>query len=479
MEQKKIVNAGTIASDYLMESDKALITPRSDEGPLTHNGRHYVSNVDELQCNVLRYISTNHGEKYATARMVNEVVATISIARNLKDGPRPHYVDRPSGQPESILGLQNCNLHIGSDGSIKTLDHPPEVLTTHVTDYPFDASGKICSVFDGIMDWFTCRDQKLKKYILMFIAAILCRFLDLQKIPIFLGEGRNGKGVLFNTIQRLVGKHGVSAVSMDQLGSRFNSDLRDKWVNIDADLSETSKTKEGMLKKLVDRSQIRFEEKYKNPTTSPCYAMFLFAANQIVQFRDRTEGMGRRVVYIPCNATVEDGDVVQNLESTFWMPGVLNQVLREIPELVRDGLVDCPAVNKLTAKARLEANPAYMFLEERICLESGSKLTKSEVYKNYKDWCESGGYKYLKQQNFGRELARYFSESIRANEVKLEGKLNGKHLRQNAYVGLGFKVDRVPDDSNLPSSPQGNNQKTATPEELKKQMEEVRGLGKW
>ena len=411
--------------------------------------------------------------------MVNDVFETISIAINSKDGPRPHYVGRPSGQPESILGLQSCNLHIASDGSFEVLDHSSEVLTTHVTDYSFDGSGRTCPTFDKFMDWLTCGDGTLKKYILMLMAAILCRFLDLQKIPIFLGEGRNGKGVLFNTIQLLVGKHGVSAVSMDQLGSRFNSDLRDKWVNIDADLSETSKTKEGMLKKLVDRSLVRFEEKYKNPTTSPCFAMFLFAANQIVQFRDRTEGMGRRVVYIPCNATVEDGDVVQNLESTFWMPGVLNQVLREVPELVRDGLVDCPAVNELTAKARREANPAHMFFQEQMCLDAGHKLIKREVYTLYRNWCEHDGYKPLSNVNFGRELARYFSSAIHVNEVQLNGKLNGTYLRQNAYVGLSFKIDRVPDDSNLPNSPQGNNQKTATPEELKKQMEEVRGLGKW
>lgn len=169
-------------------------------------------------------------------------------------------------------------------------------------------------------------------------------------------------------------------------------------------------------------------------------------------------------------ASVEKSDTVQNLEASFWMPGVLNQVLKLVPELVQGGLINCPAVNKLTEHARREANPAQMFLQERLCLEPGHKLIKSEVYRNYQDWCERNGHKPLSNLNFGREIARCFAKAIRAGDVNLNGKLTRNLLREQAYVGLDFFYDRIVDSENLPANAHGNSHKTATPEELEASM---------
>jgi putative DNA primase/helicase len=305
----------------------------------------------------------------------------------------------------------------------------------------------------------------------------------LQKIPIFFGEGGNGKGVLFNAIQRLIGNEAVSALPMHSLGMRFNNDLQDKWINIDADLSETSKNKEGMLKKYADKSKIRYEGKFKNPITAACFAMFFFATNLLFAFRDRSNGMGRRVVYIPCNACVDKGQVVQKLEDTFCMSGVLNRVLQVVPALVGEGLIDCPAVNELTKQARQEANPASLFLQERISLRTGSKLIKKEVYRVYRDWCEDNGYKPLSHLNFGREVARHFSKQVKSGEVNLSGKVSEYAVRHNAYVGIEYRIDRVPkrneSKENLPAKKLSNSDSSADEHrEIEAMLERIGESGK-
>lgn len=390
---------------------------------------------------VAKFIVERFGSDAATHRMVTECVGLLADLTHLEIKSQPTWLSDPSEEIASVLVLNNGVLDVSlmyDGGEPRLLPHTSDLFATTRSSFRYEPEAK-CSRFDQFMDWFACGDAGLVMLLLQFMAYTILRRLDLQRCLFLTGIGSNGKTTHLNTYELLIGgEDNCSNLGIDRLGGRFNlASLTDVAVNIAGDANEVTKVAEGNLKMLVDGSKMTFERKNKDPYSAACFARLIFACNVFPRFRDRSDGIWRRLLVVPCLARVAEGDKRPGLENTFDMAGVLNRVLEAGAKLIADGDFSIPqSVIDATNRERLEANPAMTFLQEHLVEDADAFCGTDELYALYGSWCDSSGYKPLHRNNFGKEMAS-FSRPHMAVGLARPGK-SKERPRRNGYWGFAL-----------------------------------------
>ena len=255
----------------------------------------------------------------------------------------------------------------------------------------------------------------------------------------FQGEGANGKSVLLDTLTAVVGAENASHSSLGALGQDFGlAPLLGKLVNIAAEI-EVRTFDEELLKKLVGGDPVTVNRKRRDQQTARLKARLLFASNSLPRFNDRSSGMLRRAIIIPCNVTIppkkQDLDLADKLRAE--LPGIFNWAMRGLDRLRGQGTFTEPPACKTALEAhREQSNPTRTFIVEQYEANSESRECTATVYWRYKEWCEPQGYKPLDAGDFGKEVKRAFP-SVKVGKMPL----NTLGKRPNAYVGIRWRQE--------------------------------------
>ena len=116
------------------------------------------------------------------------------------------------------------------------------------------------------------------------------------------GEGFNGKSILFNLIERFLGKENVSGLTLRRLinEDRFDvAGLYNKMANVDADISvDLVSSNTGTIKKLTGNDLHWAEKKYVNAWPFRNHAKLFFSCNRLPENYDDTDAFYRRIIII-------------------------------------------------------------------------------------------------------------------------------------------------------------------------------------
>ena len=121
-----------------------------------------------------------------------------------------------------------------------------------------------------------------------------------KKAFLLIGRGDNGKSVLMDLFQNLIGIENISNVSLQDIdGDKFSaSGLFGKLVNIHADIGK-SKIKESLLfKSAVAGDSIEAHRKFMTPIKFRNYSKFFFAANNVPESDDKSDGFFTRWIIL-------------------------------------------------------------------------------------------------------------------------------------------------------------------------------------
>ena len=123
------------------------------------------------------------------------------------------------------------------------------------------------------------------------------------------GYGANGKSVFTGLLTALHGTKNVSNVPLSSmLKNRFAlSDLENKYINIDTELSSATIHDTAVLKKLTGKQPIRIERKNQRAYDTTLYAKLFFSANKIPETEDVSDAYFRREIIISFPNRFEDG----------------------------------------------------------------------------------------------------------------------------------------------------------------------------
>jgi len=310
-------------------------------------------------------------------------------------------------------------------------------------DFDFDPEAKCPKWLEYVEYCFP--DKDVRRSLQEFTGHLLTYDNRMQYFMMFLGDGGTGKSTYLETITSLLGHKNVSHCSLDQLGKDFGaSSLVGKLANICGDLRDIDASGEGVLKQIVGGDTIEVTRKYKDSISINIPVRFVFAANQMPRFKDKSDGLWRKMVVIPANRKIPKEKKNPSLKDELRdeLPGIFNWALEGLRSLrKRNRFVEPDVAKKLKDKARGDLNTAYRFLQEFTRYIDGREAKETYVYEQYKEYCNSEGNKPMSKTKFIKELERFYEEtSIKRSKKRFpEG-------RFWMLVGLAFFPDGVDED---------------------------------
>lgn len=363
---------------------------------------YYTSNTDEIERNMLQYIINS------TRSPRSEIVRYLELRAEEVEMESPKLIALNNG----VLNLENKTLtDFNPDNKIKN-KVPVSYNPAAYSEIMNNTLNKIC-----------CSDKQLRMLVEEMVGYILFRRNELGKCFILTGHGANGKSTLLDVIKRLVGKENLSSVSLNELNDRFRTfQLEGKLVNIGDDISNGYIEDNSTFKKLVTGETVNVERKGKDPFDFNNYSKLIFSCNEIPRINDLSDGLKRRIIFIPFNAKFSKKDpdydpfIIDKLLSNEALEYLLKLALEGLDRILYNrSFTSVQAVEDTWDDYEKRNNPIIGFLEEG---KIENELTK-DVYLQYQTYCVDNGLKHLSYIAFSREICKH---GYKTKQIRLEGK---------------------------------------------------------
>lgn len=414
------VSPNTIACELL--EDLHLVTTKL--GMYMFNGKYYEP-CDDFQ--LARVIHTKYADFGKDKR--NEVIEFVKLktytkAENLNSDWRKITVRN------GVLNLMTGEL----------TDFTSDYIATKYVDIEFipnvPVSVRVENFLNGLSGYNPDKpeleqqmslDKKTK--LLEFIGYCLVSRNKFQKIFFLLGPGHTGKSTFLELVRKLFGADNCAALSMSDLESTFMpAQLKDKLVNIGDDISMNTLLDGATVKILCGTLPIEVQQKYEKPYSLVNEAKFIFSCNKMPLFKDKTDGLLRRLEIIEITNKIAydkaDSDFIEkftheDMQYLFWQAFLaINNAL------TRDSLTSSICCSEALEKYRTQSSTVLSFMKSDNMTSWGQTaaalgkandfIGKSYAakYREYLVWCLDNGKMKQSLENFIDNVCAEFNLCI-------------------------------------------------------------------
>jgi len=338
----------------------------------------------------------------------------------------------------NLINLKNGIYNLDSNSLIP---HDPALLLT--SQLPFEYNEHATCDFWNlyIQTTFTDRtgkttDQELLYFIQEVIGYSLTTDVSYQVMFWCIGEGENGKGVLFHILTQL---GGAAATYIDlNILKREKYQLAGLLGKRIAMCSEANThdnmVEDGVIKALVHGDPTPVRQIRREPFVLYPQAKLWWSMNRLPTITDTSHGFWRSMKPIPFNRTFEDGNRISDLKEklTKELSGIFNWCLIGLHRLrTNQKFSCCRQVERMKEALQLESNTIRLFIEDEAeitwmdipagvdpdLLESSSK----ETYQRYVNWAKANGYKPMSDRSFKQEMTglKFWYGRNKANTMRV------------------------------------------------------------
>lgn len=277
------------------------------------------------------------------------------------------------------------------------------------------------SVFRDDKDYET-KIQFVQEFFGACILGIATRY---QRACIAEGEGENGKSVLASVMMQCMPKGTTCAVAPQEWGNEYRRALFvGKHLNAVSELPERDIISSEAFKAIVTGDQIIGRPIRQAPVEFHPKAGHFFAANNLPNTPDQSEGFWRRFVVLPFNRSFKDdperdSNIVPKLVAE--KQGIVAWLLQGADRLIKRGQYELPPSHFEAQRVwRLASDPIQMFLIE--CMRplglnepSSFGTTAAQLFTKYRFWCERNGFRSGSSTALGKRLKSLGYISVHRN----------------------------------------------------------------
>jgi putative DNA primase/helicase len=234
-----------------------------------------------------------------------------------------------------------------------------------------------------------------------------------------IGEGSNGKGVLFHVLQKLVGQASIALDLNNLTANAYQlAMLAGKKIAFctEAD-KDANMVNDGQIKALISGDEMMVRQIRERPFVLKNTAKLWWSMNNFPHVKDTSHGFWRRVMVLPFNRIFTENEAALGLKDALEaeLSGIFNWAIDGLTSLEDDNWIMPKQIAQLTKRYKKESNIVELFIDDKCVLEKGKKIKSSMLYNNYKTWCETNGHQKKSSKNFKNELERLKIFSVREN----------------------------------------------------------------
>jgi putative DNA primase/helicase len=272
--------------------------------------------------------------------------------------------------------------------------------------------------------------------------------LDLQKILLWIGRTRSGKGASARVLSKLIGRENVAGPTLSSLGSNFGlAPLIGKPLAVvaDARLDVRSVASNAIVERLLSISgedSLTVDIKYREQWTGKLPTRFWLISNELPHLGDASMAViGRFVILNTTRSWLGREDLKLEPALETELAGILNWALEGLARLSREHrFTHTPAADEIIVALQELASPVGAFVRDRCQIDASLEVVVDDLYSAWKHWAEDNGQRAKTKQNFSRDLRAVVPR------VKLIRPRTGADAnRLRLYRGLGLRREEAED----------------------------------
>lgn len=258
---------------------------------------------------------------------------------------------------------------------------------------------------DKFLDFLTCNRKDERKVMEEILGHILLVDRFPHKIFFLTGSGANGKSTFVEMITKWTGdlSSHIDIANFDDGTSLIS--LIGKIVNVADDVDAIYLEKSKNLKTMASGNTVGARAIYSQPITLKNTATLIFTANEPPVFKDKSDGIGRRLVIIPFDNKVKERiySLDELLSSDNAKSYLLNLALNGVKRIYANKLElsESDTITGATKQYYLDNDSVLSYLNDYPAIDNNPVAT---VYEAYTDYCEDSNLKAVSLNKFSRRL---------------------------------------------------------------------------
>lgn len=256
-------------------------------------------------------------------------------------------------------------------------------------------------------------DPVMRAYLARLLGQALVGQVDEHLLPVFTGNGANGKSTLLETVQAALGDYaapGDPALLVDRGWDAHPTGVADLHGRRLVVIQETDKGRalaEGTVKRLTGGDQIKARRMREDFWSFIPSHQLILVTNHRPEVRGDDEGIWRRLRIVPWPIRIPDSErdaaLGERLRAT-ELDGVLTWLARGLVDWRNQGLADPGDVVDATAAYRADSDAVGRFLDEKCVIGAECWALSRDLWAAWEAWCRETESAAGRPADFGQSL---------------------------------------------------------------------------
>ncbi len=442
-EEEGRVSAGLTDALEAVERGEASALVVSKLDRLSRSVVDFAGLVARAQHRGWALVALDLGLDMTTPAEVGNVTEALKAIGHVSEAIQPPAWLEDNGAtpvaPGELIPLANGVLELSSR---RLRPHSVELFSQHVLPFPYEPGAPEPVRWLRFLDELWENDEESKQTLAEWFGYVLSGETGQQKMCLFVGPKRSGKGTIGRVLTGLIGVHNTAGPTLASLTQNFGlQPLIGKPLAIVSDArlgrrADSTIAVERLLS-ISGEDTLTVDRKYREPWTGRVPTRFLILTNELPRFSDSSGALASRFVVSILTKTFYDREnpnlTAELLEEA---SSIFNWSLTGLDRLRERGHFWTPRSAR-EAQLHLEdlASPVGAFVRDRCEVGSAFTATTDELWAEWKEWCADEGCGPGTKAVFARDLrasvAGLSPFRPRDGEERLRG-YRGIKLRQHS-----------------------------------------------
>lgn len=368
-------------------------------------GNHWINDNNKLLRAIDKYIELKHSQD---TELMNQFMKRAELIE------------------EEFFPMQLKNDYYIDNGV--AIEGKVESFTPYYLDVEYDQSAFNADV-DTFLDFLTCDRKDLRTVVEDMMGHILMSKGFPHKVFFFIGEkGANGKSTFLEMLNSFVGDLGTN-ISLENFNDPTSVvELEGNLVNIGDDIDANYLESSSNFKILASGNTLTVRPIYATPYRMKNKATLIFTANGMPSFKDKSGGIARRLIIIPCDNVVTKADfnIDEKLSTDEAQSYLLNLALAGLQRIqANGGQISKSETIDVNVKGYILESDSILAFEDEVGVDSD--LPDSAIYVQYKEYCDEIGVKPFSKTKLTQRLKEMGYDRVR--QMRL-GKRNFYYVKE-------------------------------------------------